>query len=125
MWSHGSFYWNELMTRNAEQAKKFYADCIGWSFIPMPMENGTYWVAQLNDKPVGGIFPLSGPEYDNVPEGWMSYIAVDDIDARVQKAAAAGAIIMRPPFDIAGVGRIAVLREPGGASIGWMTPVKS
>ena len=24
MWSHGSFYWNELMTRDVEQAKKFY-----------------------------------------------------------------------------------------------------
>ena len=24
-WSHGHFYWNELMTRDAEKAKKFYA----------------------------------------------------------------------------------------------------
>ncbi len=24
MWSHGSFYWNELMTRDVEAAKKFY-----------------------------------------------------------------------------------------------------
>jgi predicted enzyme related to lactoylglutathione lyase len=23
MWSHGNFYWNELMTRDVEQAKKF------------------------------------------------------------------------------------------------------
>ncbi len=27
--SHGKFYWNELMTRNAERAKKFYADTMG------------------------------------------------------------------------------------------------
>jgi hypothetical protein len=25
--------------------------------------------------------------------------------------------------DVAGVGRIAILREPGGAGIGWITPV--
>ena len=24
MWSHGSFYWNELITRDAEKAKAFY-----------------------------------------------------------------------------------------------------
>jgi predicted enzyme related to lactoylglutathione lyase len=29
---------------------------------------------------------------------------------------------MRPVFDVPGIGRIAILREPGGASIGWMTP---
>jgi hypothetical protein len=29
---------------------------------------------------------------------------------------------MRPLFDIPGIGRIAILREPGGAGIGWMTP---
>jgi predicted enzyme related to lactoylglutathione lyase len=30
---------------------------------------------------------------------------------------------MKPAFDVPGVGRIAILTEPGGASIGWMTPV--
>jgi hypothetical protein len=28
-----------------------------------------------------------------------------------------------PIFDVPNVGRIAMLREPGGAGIGWMTPV--
>jgi predicted enzyme related to lactoylglutathione lyase len=71
---------------------------------------------------VGGIFPLSSPQYDGVPEGWMSYIAVDDVDARVKKAQALGAKLMKPVFDAPGVGRIAVLTEPGGAGVGWMTP---
>ena len=30
MWTHGNFYWNELMTRDVEKAKKFYGDTIGW-----------------------------------------------------------------------------------------------
>jgi hypothetical protein len=125
MWSHGSFHWNELMTRDAQRAKKFYSDCIGWSFDAMPMEGGTYWVAKLGDKPVGGIFPLASPQFDGVPESWMSYLAVDDVDARVRKATAAGATLMRPIFDVPGVGRIAILREPGGAGIGWITPAKN
>ena len=124
-WSHGLFYWNELMTRNAERDKKFYADTVGWSFEAMPMPDGTYWVAKIGGEPVGGLFPLSSPQFDGVPETWMSYLAVDDVDARVEKATRAGAMLMRPIFDVPGVGRIAILREPGGASIGWMTPVKS
>ena len=124
-WSHGTFYWNELLTRDVDKAKKFYADSIGWSFEAMPMAEGTYWVAKMNSQPVGGLFPLAGPQFDAVPEAWMSYLAVDDVDARVKKAQSGGATLMRPIFDVPGVGRIAILREPGGAGVGWMTPVNS
>lgn len=123
--SHGTFYWNELMTREVERAKKFYADAIGWSFDAMPMPGGgTYWLAMIGGQPAGGIFDISGPEYNAVPESWMSYLAVDDVDARVKKALAAGAKLMKPAFDVPGVGRIAILTEPGGAGIGWMTPAQ-
>lgn len=121
-WSHGHFYWNELMTRDAEKAKKFYAATIGWSFDGMPMPDGTYWVMKDGDKPVGGIFTMTGSAFDGIPEHWMAYLAVDDIDARVKKAQAAGAALMKPAFEVPGVGRIAIIREPGGAVIGWMTP---
>jgi hypothetical protein len=53
----------------------------------------------------------------------MSFLAVDDVDARVAKAVAAGADLVMPIFDVPNVGRIAMLREPSGAGIGWMTPV--
>jgi predicted enzyme related to lactoylglutathione lyase len=121
--SHGKFYWNELMARDVAKAKKFYADTLGWSFDATPMPGGgTYWLAKMNDELVGGIFDISGPDYEGVPEGWMPYIAVDDVDARAKKAVAAGAKIMKPAFDVPNVGRIVILQEPGGAGIGWMTP---
>ena len=122
MWSHGSFYWNELMSRDVERDKKFYADTLGWTFDGMPMEQGTYWVARLGEKMIGGIFEINGPQFAGVPESWMAYIAVDDVDARTAKATKLGAKLMRPIFDVPGVGRIAILKEPGGAGIGWMTP---
>jgi uncharacterized protein len=120
---HGTFHWNELMTRDVERAKRFYRETIGWSFDPMPMPDGaTYWVAMLDGKPVAGVFSLAAPEYEGVPESWMSYLAVDDVDMRVEKAIKAGAKLMKPIFDVPNVGRIAMLMEPGGAGIGWMTP---
>jgi uncharacterized protein len=125
MASHGHFHWNELLTGDVERAKKFYAETIGWSFLPLPTETGDiYWVARLGDTPVAGIFPLDKPGFEEVQERWMSYIAVDDVDARVKKAITAGAKLMRPIFDVKGVGRIAILTEPGGAGIGWITPVQ-
>ena len=86
-------------------------------------DGATYWVAILDGKPVAGLFPTDRPEYQGVPEAWMSYLAVDDVDARVKKAITAGAKLMKPAFDVPNVGRIAILTEPGGAGVGWMTPV--
>ena len=124
MASHGHFHWNELLTKDVERAKKFYQQTIGWSFEKMPMQDGaTYWVASIGGKPVGGLFPTDRPGFEQVPEAWMSYLAVDDVDARVKKATAAGAKLMRPIFDVPHVGRIAILTEPGGAGVGWITPV--
>jgi predicted enzyme related to lactoylglutathione lyase len=119
---HGKFCWNELSTRNLEREKKFYADALGWSYEGMPMEGGTYWLIKMDGEAVGGMFDASDPSYNDLPESWLSYIAVDDVDARVAKATKAGAKILKPAFDVPGVGRIAILLEPGGATIGWMTP---
>ena len=123
-WSHGAFHWNELRTRDAERAKRFYETTIGWTFEAMSTPDGhTYWVAMSGGKPVGGLFPLTSPQFDDVPESWMSFLAVDDVDMRVAKAIKGGAKLVMPIFDVPGVGRIAMLREPGGAGIGWITPV--
>jgi predicted enzyme related to lactoylglutathione lyase len=124
-WTHGHFYWNELMTRDVERAKRFYAETLGWTFEGMPMPDGTYWVVKSGDEFAGGLFDISAPQFAQVPESWMAYIAVDDVDARVEKAQSAGAKLMKPIFDIPGVGRIAILMEPGGAGIGWITPPKT
>lgn len=120
-WEHGLFYWNELMTHDETRARQFYADTLGWTFDPMPA-GGTYWVAKPGAETVGGIFAMTGPEFKDVPEHWMGYIAVDDVDARIKKALAAGANLIRPPFGMPGVDRIAILSEPGAVAIGWMTP---
>lgn len=123
MTTHGHFHWNELLARDADAAKKFYSDLIGWAWEPMPLaEGGTYWVAIMDGKPVVGLFPTNRPGYEQLPNAWMSYLAVDDVDARTRKAEAAGAKLMKPIFDVPNVGRIAILTEPGGAGVGWITP---
>ena len=123
MADHGTFYWNELMTRDAEKAKAFYETTLGWTFEAMPMpEGGTYWVAKAGDKPAGGIFTMSDAQFDGIPEHWFSYIAVDDVDARAAQAETAGGKIRRPAFDVPNIGRIVILEDSNGAAMGWMTP---
>ncbi len=122
MASHGEFHWNELMTDEVEAAKVFYAETLGWTYDAFPMGEMTYWVCMSNGKPVGGIMPLTGVALDGAGPHWFSHIAVDDVDARAATAKASGGEIVREPFDIPGVGRVAIILDATGAGVGMITP---
>lgn len=120
MGTHGTVYWNELMTSDVEAAKAFYGPVMGWSFSIMPMGEGEYvlFMPEGSDKPAGGMMQFT----DGPTNIWFTYIAVDDVDVAVEKARTSGGVILREPFDVPTVGRIAILQDPTGAAIGWMTP---
>lgn len=122
MADHGSIHWSELATRDVEAAKAYYQSTCGWSAEDMPMPEGTYWVCSSGGKPVAGIMDLAGIGDPNIPPHWMTYIAVDDVDKAAAQTREAGGEVAREPFDVPGVGRIAMLKDPTGAMIGMMTP---
>ena len=124
---HGHFYWNELHTWNVEEATGFYARTLGWTFDRVPMEGGgEYTVCRSQGEMVGGVFALcKGMGLDDVPSHWLAYIAVDDVDARVREVEAGGGAVRRPPFDVPTVGRIAIVQDPTGAVVGWITPAEA
>jgi predicted enzyme related to lactoylglutathione lyase len=122
MADHGAFYWNELMTREPEKACAFYTETLGWRFEDMPMPDGVYRVAKQGDRPVAGMFEMKGQHFEGVPPHWFAYIAVDDVDQRLAAARQAGAEVLREPFEVEGVGRIVIIKDPTGAAIGWITP---
>ncbi|MGE0564842.1 MAG: VOC family protein [Pseudolabrys sp.] len=119
---HGKFIWNELNTHDVEASKAFLGKTLGWTFEAMPMPDFTYWIVKNGDERIGGMFEFHDIACKDVPEHWLTYVAVDDVDARCHKATASGATMLREPFDVPGVGRIAILQQPGGAAVAWMTP---
>ena len=121
---HGTFCWMELNTGDVEKAKSFFGETIGWTFKNQPIASGDYWLAFVGDTPIAGIVALNAFSPPGTPPHWFSYLAVEDVDSRVATAAKAGATIMRPPFDVPDVGRIAILQDPTGAVMGWMTPLQ-
>jgi len=122
---HGTFAWNELLTRDVEAAKAFYASLAGWSFQPVPMANGgTYWLAEVGDRPVAGIMAMPAEMPAHVPPHWFEYLEVDDVDARLTVATKNGGTIMRPPFDVPDVGRLGFIMDSTGAALGLLTPVR-
>ncbi|MCW6507943.1 VOC family protein [Lichenifustis flavocetrariae] len=122
--AHGRVIWSELNTRDPETAKTFYAKALGWRVEDMPMEGGyTYGIIMNGGERVGGMFSLNAPQFEGVPDHWLTYIGVDDVDHRMTLAVESGGTIVRAPWTITGVGRIGLLRAPGGAFMAWMTPM--
>lgn len=122
MSDHGTIHWSELMSSDVDGSKTFFAEQAGWSYDGMDMGSGTYWVAMAGGKPVAGIMDVAAMGDPAVASHWMTYIAVDDIDKVVAATETKGGRVVRPAFDVPGVGRIAILKDPSGARIGMMTP---
>lgn len=120
----GEFHWNELMTRDVAKAKAFYGAVCGWTFQDMEVDDTPYTIAMAGDKPAGGIFGMSGPEFEEVPEHWGAFVAVADTEAAVAAAKSGGGQIIREPFDVTGVGRIAIVMDPSGAVLGVIKPAE-
>ena len=112
----------QLTANPIDEARQLFI--CGWQIEEMPMPGGmVYNVCKLGDTPVAGIMGVNseseGP--DNAPR-WMTYIAVDDVDAAVEATSGKGGTVLSPPFDVPGVGRIAIIMDPGQAVVGIMTP---
>jgi hypothetical protein len=123
MTAHGAFHWNELMTRDVKKSKEFYKKTLGWTYDDQDMGDGTtYTLIKSNGEMVAGMFDISGPMFKDASEGWLAYIAVDDVDKRLTKLKEAGGTTLREPWDVPGVGRIAMVSDSRGAMQGWMVP---
>jgi uncharacterized protein len=118
----GALLWNELNTRDTGAAKSFYGDVFGWSFEEREFETGAYTSLKVGENTVGGMIDISGRAPDEVPPHWLVYFAVEDTDATVAKATDSGGSVALAPFDITGVGRIGILKDPFGAVFAVMTP---
>ena len=107
--------WNELNTRNAEEAKAFYGAVFGWTAETSEGPQMTYTQWYLDGSVVGGMLHM-GPQFPpQIPNNWLVYFAVEDTDAAVAKATELGGSVMMAPMDI-DAGRFAVLGDNAGAA---------
>lgn len=113
----GQFVWRELMTSDAQKARGFYGELLGWSFQDMPMPNGVYTIISKGETRVGGLMDM--PPGSAFPPNWLSYVSVKDVDAVLAATKARGGQQIMVE-DIPGVGRIGVLLDPQGAALGLM-----
>jgi len=117
--AEGVFVWDELGTNDADAAQRFYETVFGWTATDMGPDYGGYRIFNRGETGVAGFMTL--PD-DSFSPKWQPYVAVEDTDATVAKAAELGASTIVEPMDVPKVGRVAVLRDPQGATFGIIKP---
>lgn len=109
----GTIVWNELQVHDVEAAKAFYETVLGvrteTSDMGMP-----YTTFIVEGRSVAGMMQIQ-KEWGLVPPHWDVYFGVEDTDATIERARAAGGEVLVPPMDIPNVGRFAGLKDPQGA----------
>jgi predicted enzyme related to lactoylglutathione lyase len=119
--STGRIVWHELLTNDVERAKGFYADLLGWTYETWKPGEVDYTMVTVDGKQHGGILSLDRIA-PGAPPHWLAYVAVDDLDGVVSRAAAGGGKALAGPMDIPEVGRLAVRADGQGAAIAAIQP---
>ena len=115
----GALMWNELNTKSPERAAEFYRKVLGVEVETME-EPTPYTTLNVDGRPVAGILRTT-PEMGDFPPTWDVYFGTGNVDETCEKVLSAGGKALREPFDIPGVGRMAVLQDPRGAVFEVMT----
>ncbi|PTN01783.1 hypothetical protein C8N32_11064 [Rhodovulum imhoffii] len=120
---NGTVWWTELMTRDVPAALRYYSDVCGWTFEKVDHDTMTYHIGSRDGQPSVGVMDITGMDgFDGLPAHWFSYFAVDDLGAALERSAALGGKVGKPPFAMPGVGRIAIVIDPTGAAMGLIEP---
>lgn len=110
--SAAPFVWYELVTSDIDAALGFYGAVLGWTSTDHPGDGERYAIVSSPSGGVGGVMRL--------PPGlshpfWIPYIGVGTIDDTARDIAARGGTVHKGPWDIPGVGRLAMAADPQGA----------
>lgn len=111
------FSWYELMTTDVAAALAFYSKVLPWTSQDSGVPGQRYSVISLNGRGIGGAMQLTDAMCEaGARPGWMGYLGVDDLDARIAELVAAGGTVLRPKVEIPNVIRFAVVADPHGAA---------
>ena len=114
----GKVTWHDLITEDLASSREFYGGLFGWTFETSTGTRGEeYLLARNGDVLVAGLIAYKAPADGKKYSRWLPYISVDDVDAAMARASAAGAKTVASARDVS-IGRVGAIVDPQGAVIG-------
>lgn len=117
--AHGAMSWNDLQTHDVEKAIEFYTQMFGWEVAPVTDDDSDSdrVVIRNGEQLNGGMARMPEAVGTDVPPHWLTYFAVDDIDAATSAISGNGGDVVAGPMEIP-AGKLAVASDPQGAMFG-------
>lgn len=105
--------WAELSTPDPEAAQAYHQRLFGWSALTDPATGHTRF--QFGGLDVAGC-RAHPPEAtaQGIPPHWLAYVKVADVAVTAARVPELGGALIAPPFEVGGLGRMAILRDPEG-----------
>jgi predicted enzyme related to lactoylglutathione lyase len=112
----GLIKWADLTVDDAESVRDFYAAVVGWRPVGLPVEDREDFVMlhPQSDDPAAGICHRAG-SLTGLPQQWLLYVTVEDLDDSVAAAAEFGGNVVFGPRESEALGRWCVVEDPAGA----------
>jgi uncharacterized protein len=116
----GAPCWVDLFTSDPDRSRAFYTELFGWKAEEPNAEFGGYWNFLKDDVHIAGGMRNDGSS--GAPDAWSIYLATDDAQKTIDAATAHGANVVVPAMAVGDLGTMAVVTDPGGATIGMWRP---
>ena len=110
--------WNELHSRQPDEAKSFYSSVFGWT--DEADENG-YVTFRANGRMHAGMITMDENWAPEIPNNWSVYFMVEDVAAKAALAQELGGTVMLPPTQAGEMGIFSVLQDPQGGVFNIMS----
>ena len=120
----GTFCWVELATSDAKAAKAFYGELLDWKAEEQEVPGGMFYnTMRHKGKAVAGLYGITAEmKSQGVPPHWLSYVSVANADETAAKAKSLGGTVIKDPFDVMDIGRMAVIQDPTKAMFAVWQP---
>ena len=106
----GAMCWNELLTRDTEAAKDFYAKLLGWEFY-----GDEHYIHISNRGRNNGGMMQMGESFGEMPPCWLVYFHVEDIDVAMKRVEELGGKVVTPKMEAPDTGWFTVVEDPASA----------
>lgn len=116
VWSFGRFVWHDIVTPDVKRSRRFYAGLFGWRYQDLQMGPDSYPMILGPAGPLGGLMSTAQLGLPDTDGHVMAFLSVPDVDGAATAAKCCGGQVLSPAVEVPGVGRLAVLADPGGAT---------
>ncbi|MGB2079754.1 MAG: VOC family protein, partial [Vibrio sp.] len=105
----GNWMWQEVWSDDQDQSQGFYQQLAGYTAKERQFKNVAYRYLEIDNTPAFGVVQTPN---DEVPNTWVNYVRVDDVEQTLKTLQALGGEVLMAPTPEVRNSSVALVRDP-------------